>query len=110
MIQETISRIEEQIRSSQSLTNERRKELVGLIAELKLEVEVLASTHAEDAQSIAGYTESSVREATRVVVNPDLLNHSLEGLVISVERFEVSHPTLVGLINSIGRTLGNIGI
>jgi hypothetical protein len=42
--------------------------------------------------------------------NPELLSHSLDGMSLSVRRFEVSHPQLVGLINTIGQTLWKIGI
>lgn len=110
MIDETIRRIEQQIQSSESLTDERRKELVQLLSELKGEISDLEKTHNEDARSIASFTESSVREATRKEPNPDLVTHSLDGMMISVRRFEVSHPTLVNLINNIGQTLARIGI
>jgi hypothetical protein len=39
-----------------------------------------------------------------------LLRHSLDGMALSVRRFEVSHPRLVGVINNIGQTLWRMGI
>jgi len=70
----------------------------------------LSKTHAEQAESIAGFTEVSAREATREQQNPQLLKLSLEGLNSSVEEFENSHPKLVHIVNSISTTLANLGI
>lgn len=110
MVHETISRIENQLSANESLNAEKKQELLSLVRELKKEVSVLAETHSEDARSIAGFTETSVHEAIRKERNPELLSHSLDGMSLSVRRFEVSHPRLVGLINSIGQTLWKIGI
>jgi hypothetical protein len=110
MVNETIKRIEERIQTSQSLSTEKKKELLGLVAALKSEVTGLAKTHHEDAHSITGFAETSVREATRAHKNPELLRHSLDGMRLSARRLEVSHPGLVGLINNIGQTLWKIGI
>ena len=110
MLHETISRIEGQLKGSNSLDAAKKQELLSLVNELKKEVGVLAETHHEDARSIASYTETSVHEATRGERNEELLSHSLEGMKLSVRRFEVSHPRLTGLVNTIGRTLWEIGI
>lgn len=110
MINETILRIEQDIRTNKTLSEERKNELLGLVAQLKTEIENLEDECHEDAKSIARYTESSLHEAIREHKNPELLKHSLEGMSLSVRQFEASHPTLVGVINSIGRTLSNIGI
>jgi hypothetical protein len=77
---------------------------------LKTEISKLSKTSAEDAQSITGFTEVSIHEAMREEKNPQLLKLSLKGLSTSVERFENSHPKLVGIVNSICNTLSNIGI
>ena len=110
MLHETISRIEDQLKGSDSLEAGKKRELLSLVMELKKEVGALAETHHEDARSIASFTETSVHEATRGERNEELLSHSLEGMKLSVRRFEVSHPKLVGLVNTIGRTLWEIGI
>jgi hypothetical protein len=110
MVDETISRIEERILSNDSLSSEKKQELLTLVRELRGEVSVLEATHSEDARSIAGFTETSVHEATREEKNPQLLEHSLEGMKLAVESLEISHPKLVGLINNIGQTLWKIGI
>jgi hypothetical protein len=81
-----------------------------LIAQLKSEMVAIEELHHEDARSITSMAESSVREAVRGEKNPELLKHSLDGMRISVRRFEITHPTLIGIINNIGRTLWRIGI
>jgi len=110
MIQKTISKIEARVKKADSLKDENKKELLKLISTLKTEVSELSKTHAEHAQSIAGFTEVSVHEATREQKNAQLLELSLEGLSSSVEGFENSHPKLVQIVNSICLTLSNVGI
>jgi hypothetical protein len=110
MVQETISRIENTLKADTALSSAKKQDLLNLVGELKKEVTDLAETHREDAGSIVGYTEASFNEAIRKEKNPELLSHSLDGLALSARRFEVSHPRLVGLINTIGQTLWKIGI
>jgi len=110
MIQKTISKIESRIKNANSLRDENKKELLKLLSTLKAEVSELSKTHVEHAQSITGFAEVCVHEATREEKNPQLLKLSLEGLSTSVEGFENSHPKLVGIVNSICLTLSNIGI
>ena len=110
MIQKTISKIEARVKKADSLKDENKKELLNLISTLKTEVSELSKTHAEHAQSITGFTEVSVHEATREQKNAQLLKLSLEGLSSSVEGFENSHPKLVQIVNSICLTLSNVGI
>jgi hypothetical protein len=110
MVDKTISRIEERIRGNESLNAEKKQELLSLIGDLRNEMTGLEKKHQNDAHSIAGYAESSVHEATRDDINPELLKHSLDGLSLSARRFEISHPRLTGLINNIGQTLWKLGI
>jgi len=110
MIENTIGKIEERIRSADSITEERKRELLQLLGTLKSEMSKLSTTHDEDAQSIAGFTELSAHEATRSQQNPELLNLSLKGLSSSVEGFEKSHPQLVQIVNAISQMLSNLGI
>ena len=110
MIEDTLQEIESRLRSSESVPQERRAELLKLLTTLKLEVAELSKTHGEEAQSIAGFTNISAHEATRAEQNPELLSLSLKGLTSSVEGFESSHPQLVRIVNSISQTLSNLGI
>ena len=110
MIEDTIKKIEARINSSGTLSDERRYELVQLLAKLKAEVNELSRTHDDEARSITGFVQVSAHEATRDTRNPELLGISLQGLRSSVEGFEKSHPQLVQIVNSISNTLSNLGI
>jgi prefoldin subunit 5 len=110
MIEDTLAEIEARLNSTEAIPAEKRRELQRLLATLKAEVGKLSKTHAEQAQSIAGFTQVSAHEATRQRQNPQLLNASLNGLKSSVEEFEKSHPKLVEIVNSISNTLANLGI
>ncbi len=110
MIEDTIGKIEARIQGAESIKDERRQELLHLLATLKSEVADLSRTHGEQAQSIAGFAEVSAHEATRSEQNPQLLKLSLQGLTSSVEELEESHPRLVQLVNTISNTLSNLGI
>lgn len=110
MIHETIRRIEKNLLENETIGDTRKKELLELVDRLKGEIESLGEDNHEHAGSIASFTESSVREATRLQRDSELLEHSLKGMSLSVRKFEVSHPALVGIINSIGQSLNSIGI
>ena len=56
MIEETVGKIEAKIQSADSIKEERRRELLQLLATLKAEIAKLSETHGEQAQSIAGFT------------------------------------------------------
>ncbi len=79
MIEDTLAKIEARLKGADSIPEEKRRELQQLLATLKSEVAKLSKTHAEQAQSIAGFTEISAHEATRDPRNPQLLDLSLKG-------------------------------
>ena len=110
MIEDTIKKIEARIQGTETIKEERRHELLQLLSRLKSEVGELSKTHGEQAESIAGFTEVSAHEATRVEQNPELLDLSLKGLSSSVSEFEKSHPRLVQVVNAISNALANLGI
>ncbi|MDB6109221.1 MAG: putative cytosolic protein [Pedosphaera sp.] len=110
MIEDTLAKIEARIHGADAIREDKREELQQLLAKLKSEVAALSKTHSEQAESIAGFTEVSTREATREQKNPHLLQLSLDGLTSSVEEFESTHPKLVQIVNSISNTLANLGI
>jgi hypothetical protein len=110
MIQETLDKIEARLQSANSLSADKRAELLQLVATLKAEMERLERTHADQAQSIARFTELSAHEATRAEPKPELLRLSLTGLASSVRGFEQSHPRLVQIVNTICTTLSNSGV
>jgi hypothetical protein len=110
MLRETIAKIEKRIETGPAMKEETRQELKSLLHTLREEVEQLASTHDEEAQSITRFTDLSTHEATRTGKDPKLMQLSLDGLSASVEGFERSHPKLVELVNRICMTLANLGV
>jgi len=110
MIEDTIGEIEAKIRDAGAVSEDRKRELLQLLGQLKSEVGALAKTNDEQAESIAGFAQISAHEATRVSQNPESLQHSLQGLKSSVDGFEKSHPKLVQIVNAISNTLSNLGI
>ncbi len=110
MVEDTLKRIEREIIGNDNLSQEKKQQLTGLLTELKEQILNLNNTNTIDAASIANYAETSIREATRQEKSSELLSHSIEGLSLYAKKFEVSHPTLIGVINTIGQTLVNIGV
>lgn len=110
MIKKTITALEEKVRQLDSMEKDNRAELLTLLATLKTEIEELAKTCREEAESILGFTTVSTHETMRQDKNPHLVQLSLEGLASSVKGFETSHPSLVGTVNRICVMLSNIGI
>ena len=110
MIEKTIGEIEAKIRGAEAVSEERKRELIQLLARLKTEVGALSQTHGEQAESIAGFAQLLAHEATRGEQNPQLRELSVRGLQSSVEGFEKSNPRLVEIVNRISNTLSNLGI
>jgi hypothetical protein len=110
MIEKTISEIEAKISGAETVSPERRRELLQLLATLKAEVAKLSKTDEEKADSIAGFAQLSAHEATRTEQNPQLRELSLQGLRSSVEDLEQSHPQLTQIVNRISKTLSDLGI
>jgi len=110
MIRDTITKIESKLQQSSAVNSENRQELLELLAQLKTEIDTLAQSNAQQAQAIAGHTESSTREAISAEKDPQSLQRSLNELSASVEGFESSHPQLVEVVNRIATTLSNLGI
>jgi chromosome segregation ATPase len=110
IMKDTISKIEERIRSAGALKEENRAELLDLLGQLRSQIGALSETNREQAQSIAGFTEVSAHEATREEKNASSLQHSILGLESSVQDLEGSHPQLVEVVNRIAAMLANMGI
>ena len=110
MIENTITEIEAKIRGAESVSEDRKRELLHLLGTLKTEVGTLAKTHSEHADSIANFAKLSAHEATRGKQNPELRELSVRGLRSSADGFEQSHPKLVQIVNNISNTLSNLGI
>jgi len=110
MIEDRIRKIQARLEDSQNIPADSKAELLKLLAALKDEVTDLATSHEEDARSIAGFVDASAHEATRAEKKPKLVEASLNGLTASVESFEASHPKLAEVVNQIATLLSNMGI
>ena len=93
MIEDTIARIEERLRTAQNLPSSERAELEQLLAQLRTEagsLPQLRGSHGEpedeDVHGALGRLEESLTE------------------------FEATHPQLVGIVNRISTILANMGI
>ena len=110
MVDETLARLESKIHQASALNAAQKAELLQLLQALHTEIHALASTHAEQAESVTGFTGVSTHEAVRQHRNPQLVAVALQGLVSSVEAFEASHPQLVRVVNALSTFLANLGI
>lgn len=110
MINETMDKIETKIRKSVHITDANKQEYLAMLAELRREVDTLAQTELDQAETISGFARMSTHEATRQNMNKELLDLSIEGLQRSVDGFGVSNPKLVSIVNSFCSLLANIGI
>ena len=108
MIEDTLHKLENRLKQSKNLNPENRKALQKLVNELRTEIDQLDDD--ERAESIAGFTENSAREALRKEQDQDLLDIALDGLHKSTRDFEVSYPKLTAVVNNICQQLSNLGI
>jgi hypothetical protein len=109
-IEERLQKIEEEIGQAGNIPEEKRTELLELLAALRTEIAALPSIHDEEAHRIADYAEASALEATSGSGSPKLLEEALSGLTGPVEKFEVSHPELAAVLNRLAAVLANMGM
>lgn len=110
MIPKTIAEIEARIRQSQSLSENRRAELLSLVATLRQEVSELAKTQEEEAKMIAEHTRAYADEIMGDGTDHATRQPALDRLTASVSEFEETHPKLVEVVNRIALMLSNSGI
>ena len=110
MLDETLAKLEMNIRESDVIQVDRKAQLLRLLTTLKSEIATLEHTHAEQAESVRGWAERSMHEAIRQPHDPQLAASALQELAASVAELEVSHPQLVNVVNAISVLLSNIGI
>lgn len=108
MIEDTLKKLEDRLAHSKNLTQENRSALQNLVQDLRKEIDALDDD--EKAESIAGFTDSSAREALRKNQDQDLLDVALDGLQKSTREFEASYPKLTAVVNNICQQLSNLGI
>ena len=110
MLDETLAKLETNIRASDAIQADKKVELLRLLATLKSEMTTLERTHADHAESVIGLAERSMHEAIRQPKDPQLAAAAMQELSESVAELEASHPQLVNVVNAISVLLANIGI
>lgn len=91
MIEDTIAKIEQRLRSDPSMSAEKRLEMESLLTELRREAAPL-----------------NLPIPDRTV--PDEPRGAIDSLAADLTGFETTHPRLVGLVNRISIVLANMGI
>jgi hypothetical protein len=107
--EQALDRMAETVRLSK-LEDAEKAELLELLGKLKGELDALSKTDRADAGSLAGLAQVSTSEAIRENPRPEVLEPSLDAMRGLVKSFEVSHPSLVRVVNSISMMLSDIGI
>ena len=110
MMEDRMRNIEARIRQAPGLPEVEREKLLQLVATLREEVDALATSHEEDARSIAHFLEASTHEVSRAEKQPKLLEAARGGLTASVENFETSHPKLFETVTQAATVLANMGL
>ena len=93
MIEDTIAKIEERLRTAENLPSSERAELERLLAQLRAEAASLPQ----------------LREPAGEPGDEDV-HSALDRLGESLTEFETTHPQLVGIVNRISTMLANMGI
>jgi hypothetical protein len=104
---ERFNEIKHTINKNSTLNSSEKEHVVTLLNELKEEAKNLDNTVQE---RVISSTQLSTEKALEPQVKKEDLELSLKSLTKSVEDFEVSHPRLVKIVNSISVALANIGI
>ena len=94
MIEETIARIEERLRTADTLDSSRRAELQELLEQLRKEARSLPPGALPAAECPEDEDPST----------------AISRLQASLTSFETSHPQLTGAVNRISTFLANLGI
>ncbi len=109
MISTTLTKIKKTIQNNPSLSDKDKDLIMNLLTTLKVEVNELSKSHAEEAESLLGFIERSTHESSRKKKNPTLLKLSIDGISESVKEFEASHPKLAETVNFFTSALANSG-
>ena len=102
--------IETTIQTAKNIPSDRKSELLALVTGLKSELNNLSKTHHEEAASITRFADASTHEVSRSRKNPKLADTALNGLRVSIQGLEDSHPVLVGTVNRFATALSNMGL
>ena len=110
MNDQQIEKIKSAVEAADHIPEEKKAELLALLADLKPAIANVAQTHPEDAQSIGQSVEASAQIAARGNKRPERVERAVRELKESVEKFEASHPDLAAFVNRYSTLLSALGI
>ncbi|MEA1927973.1 MAG: DUF4404 family protein [Candidatus Auribacterota bacterium] len=110
MIDKTVGKLEETVAGATAISDKKRTQLLKLISELKSEISTLSETDKDSALDIINKTHASARHAIQEESDENQFASGLEDLKSTVDTFEVSHPGLVSVVNSLCNALADLGI
>jgi hypothetical protein len=105
MVEDRIRNIETRVQASGNLPEAAKSELLGLLAELRAELQGVKKEHLERAEGSAD-TALAPRDAP----HGESLDDALGGLTGTVTELEATHPRLAALANRLAVALANMGI
>ncbi len=106
----SIEKIKTKIAGASGMPEADKSELMVLMDELYDELDGLAKTDQDRADSVDGIAHATADKLVETEQDPEELNNAVKELSDSVEELEVSHPKLVGVVNQICMMFSNIGI
>lgn len=107
-MKDTLQEIKDKLASDSAISEEKKKELLGLLEEL--ESEMGAAGKPEEMKNITSSVKRTADEITREEKDHDMIESALNELRDSVTEFEVSHPKLFEKVNNISAMLASMGI
>ena len=110
MLKHTLSKLEDKIKTSRNIPDAKKQEYYELLSRLNDEINEIAQTDPQRAESIKQFAKASAHEATREELDPNLLEAAIQGMRQSVREFRTSHPRLVDTVNDICIFLSKLGI
>ena len=106
MPKSTITQIKEMLNQNESLNSTDRDHILGLLAELEVEVANLPDNKVEEAKAVIQLTHQKLEnigsKSTNEIPYGDLEDAALE--------FEVEHPKFTYIVQSICQSLSSLGI
>jgi len=108
VIEDTIRKVEESLRGDPA-SPARKRELLGLLGELKSELAALGRAREAEARRIASLARAA-HEAARAGGDPTQRRHAADRLAESVGEFEATHPRLTSIVEALAESLASAGL
>lgn len=110
MISKSMKQLKENVESNPHLSENERKELMGLLLELEKEMEKDHKINVADAVDVINHTELSLNEVVKNKEDSLLKGISLNRFNNAIAEFEGSHPEMFKIVNNIYLMLNKMGI